>query len=231
MDIEHYEYVWTSILSEIHLKKLKQIVIEFHGLDNLDENKIKCFEKLNNTHYLIHAHRNNHEYVINNYIPNVIELTFINKNEFSFIPPLNTMPLPFPELDFPNAIDKIDIDLNIAPFVFKNNSYSSIINKGIIHHLGELNETHLIIQSDGNLVFYNEYRHPIWSSNSIKDLGYYQLRMQQDGNLVIYNYENKPIWASNTCNIGINPYELILDKQNKKCYIQDANKNITFSIP
>ena len=121
MDIEGGEYQWLLYITEEQLNKIKQIVIEFHGITNDSFNcnyndKIKCLEKLNNTHYLIHAHGNNNSFV-NNGIPHVIELTYINKNYFTSIPKLNTQSLPISGLDFPNMLCANDINLNFYPFV------------------------------------------------------------------------------------------------------------------
>jgi len=121
MDIEGGEYPWLLSISEEQLNKFTQITIEFHGINddtwgcNYGDKK-KCFEKLANTHYLIHAHGNNYSAVTNN-IPDVIELTYVNKNYFTSIPPLNTKPLPYPNLDFPNHPYAQDYNLNFYPFV------------------------------------------------------------------------------------------------------------------
>jgi len=121
MDIESGEYPWLFSLSEESLRKFKQIVIEFHGINdngwNCDlSDKIKCLEKLSNTHYIIHAHGNNWGPVLNN-IPDVIELTYINKKYFDSIPEPNTHQLPDPYIDFPNKLGHVDINLNFPPFV------------------------------------------------------------------------------------------------------------------
>jgi uncharacterized Rossmann fold enzyme len=39
---------------------------------------MKCVRKLSKTHYIVHAHGNNNSHVHNN-IPDVIELTYVNK--------------------------------------------------------------------------------------------------------------------------------------------------------
>ena len=121
MDIEGGEYPWLLSINEEQLNKFKQITIEFHGINDDTwgcsyNDKIKCFEKMSNTHYLIHAHGNNHAGITNN-IPNVIELTYVNKNYFAYIPPLNARPLPEPNLDFPNHPYTQDLNLNFYPFV------------------------------------------------------------------------------------------------------------------
>jgi hypothetical protein len=121
MDIEGCEYPWLLSLKDEQLNKFKQIVIEFHGITNDGwgtnyKDKVKCLEKLSNTHYIIHAHGNNYAPVVKN-IPDVIELTYVNKNYFNTVPPLNIDSLPIPNLDFPNNPQKQDINLNFYPFV------------------------------------------------------------------------------------------------------------------
>ena len=94
--------------------------MEFHGITNdgwgrCYNDKIKCLQKLANTHYIVHAHGNNYGPVVNN-IPDVIELTYINKNYFNLLPELNTQSLPIMNLDFSNN-NSPDINLNCYPFV------------------------------------------------------------------------------------------------------------------
>jgi hypothetical protein len=121
IDIEGGEYPWLLEIDETQLNKFKQIIIEFHGITdngwncNYDD-KIKCLEKLSKTHYIVHAHGNNFGPICNN-IPDVIELTYVNKNYFDSVPDLNTEHLPVPNLDFPNWIVRRDINLNFYPFV------------------------------------------------------------------------------------------------------------------
>jgi hypothetical protein len=122
MDIEGHEYKWLLSLNETQLKKFKQIAIEFHkinddGMDVLHSDKIACFEKLNNTHYIIHIHGNNYANRTNN-IPDVVEITYIRKDLFqNNIPEFNKQPLPIDKLDYPNNIKKEDYNLKFPPFV------------------------------------------------------------------------------------------------------------------
>ena len=123
MDIEGGEYPWIKSLNQEDLSKFKQIVIEFHGITNDGwgcsyNDKVECLNKLSNTHYLVHAHGNNHSHVSNN-IPDVIELTYVNKNYFFSVPSFNTTPLPISNLDFSNRDYSTDINLNFYPFVHK----------------------------------------------------------------------------------------------------------------
>lgn len=120
MDIEGGEYQWLLQMNEIQLNKFKQIVIEFHGISN-DEwgcsynDKVKCLQKLSSTHYIVHAHGNNYGFTKNN-IPDVIELTYVNKNYFDSVPEFNKEALPIKNLDFPNNSYAGDINLNFYPF-------------------------------------------------------------------------------------------------------------------
>lgn len=124
MDIEGGEYPWLLNINESQLSKFKQIVIEFHGITNdgwncVYNDKVKCLEKLSKTHYIVHAHGNNNGPIVNN-IPDVIELTYINKKYFTSVPEINSTPLPIINLDFANKKHYQDIDLNFYPFVKKS---------------------------------------------------------------------------------------------------------------
>jgi len=57
MDIEGHEIEWLESVSEKQLNNISQIAIEFHNPYSSKEDNI--FNKLNKTHYLIHAHGNN----------------------------------------------------------------------------------------------------------------------------------------------------------------------------
>ena len=123
IDIEGGEYPWLLDIDEARLDKFKQIVIEFHGITNDGwgcnySDKVKCLEKIAKTHYVVHAHGNNHGPVVNK-IPDVIELTYVNKKYFTEPPKLNTRPLPIANLDFSNIGGPYDINLNFYPFVNK----------------------------------------------------------------------------------------------------------------
>jgi hypothetical protein len=122
MDIEGGEYPWLLSLDEKKLSKFKQIVIEFHGITNdgwgwSNFDKSTCLEKLTQTHYIIHAHGNNYSFSVNG-IPDVIELTFINKKYFNSIPELNKQNLPIENIDFKNNGNNDELNLNHYPFKF-----------------------------------------------------------------------------------------------------------------
>lgn len=121
MDIEGSEYPWLKSLSEVRLNKFKQIIIEFHGINDDSWNtelpdKIACLKKISNTHYPVHIHGNNYSPLTEN-IPDTVEITYIRKNELNFYPELNKELLPIKGLDFPNNPNKKDYDLNFPPFV------------------------------------------------------------------------------------------------------------------
>ena len=117
MDIEAGEYPWFNYINNNKLNKFKQIVIELHWLDNptfIDKCKI-LLEKLNNTHYLVHIHGNNHNIVYKG-IPVVLEATYLHKSLFNGYPTLNYTKLPIANLDFPCGSNNPDIELNYPPF-------------------------------------------------------------------------------------------------------------------
>jgi len=58
----------------------------------------------------------------------------------------------------------------------------------------------LIFQSDGNLVVYNEFGQPLWSTNTRFEGK--QLTFQGDGNLVMADGFNRAVWTSNTSGTG-----------------------------
>lgn len=128
MDIEGAEVPWLLSIEESQLKKFKQIAIEFHGIlndgwGNKYEDKIKCLKKLSETHYLVHAHGNNFFGTLPNKnipIPELIELTYVNKDYFQSEPKLNTTPLPIQNLDYPCYSMRPDLNLNFYPFVSKS---------------------------------------------------------------------------------------------------------------
>lgn len=125
MDIEGGEYPWLMRMTADDLRKIKQLVIEFHGITGTGwgssfDDKWACIKKLSETHYIVHAHGNNYSHVLSN-IPDVIELTCIEKSYFSEgAPALNHSPLPIIGLDFANCGGRRDIDLNVYPFVSKD---------------------------------------------------------------------------------------------------------------
>ncbi len=58
----------------------------------------------------------------------------------------------------------------------------------------------LILQSDGNVVLYNQHSQAIWATNTGSLIQPRDFIMQTDGNLVLYDTSGSPKWASNTWN-------------------------------
>ena len=130
MDIEGGEWEWFSCLKIEDLSKIAQLVIELHGITDsswhygltfdkfgCDKNlKVEYLRKLNKTHYLVHAHGNNADKINICGIPNVIELTYVNKKYFNKKPDLNRIPLPIKSLDYSNDRLRPDYSLNFYPF-------------------------------------------------------------------------------------------------------------------
>jgi hypothetical protein len=130
MDIETFEYRWIESLTQAHMSKIKQLVIEFHfpftpyPFTHLDINipvirKLDVLKKIAQTHRLIHFHANNccgTTHVNNTIVPNVFECTYI-RNDAHKLCGLNTDSIPGP-LDKANVKGKNDIHLNWPPFVF-----------------------------------------------------------------------------------------------------------------
>ncbi len=131
MDIETWEYDWLQVITQNELKKIKQIVIEFHfpftDSKHIFEhfsyyinisNRIECLKKLADTHYLIHLHGNNccGTTSINNIkLPNVFECTYVRKDLCDYVSD-NNISIPDPVLDKPNIINTPDIYLSGYPF-------------------------------------------------------------------------------------------------------------------
>ncbi len=117
LDIEGHEFSWFLSQSNENMSKISQMVVEFH---NPFQSRYKdIFNKINETHYLIHFHPNNAcllNYCNNTIIPVVFECTYLNKKYFSQTPLLNSDNLPCP-IDMPNHIDYPILNIDYKPFV------------------------------------------------------------------------------------------------------------------
>jgi len=56
----------------------------------------------------------------------------------------------------------------------------------------------LMMQTDGNVVLYNQQSQPLWATNTGGLITPRDFAMQTDGNLVLYDTNGVPMWASNT---------------------------------
>jgi hypothetical protein len=121
MDIEGAELPWLKCLSEEHMQKFAQIVMEFHFPFSEEDKYI--FKTINKTHVLFHFHGNNcpagvvtHKGVV---IPNVFECTYVNKKYVNIENlELNCENIPG-HLDRPNCGGS-DIYINYPPFVHES---------------------------------------------------------------------------------------------------------------
>jgi hypothetical protein len=133
MDIESHEYEWINILKPDHLRRIKQIVIEFHfpftskykdffvyfGSPVLPvSDKVNILKKMTQQHILVHLHANNfnstsdYDFIK---VPDVFECTYVRKDSVKVLG-MNDIPIPHPILDFPNNVNKEDIFLHGFPF-------------------------------------------------------------------------------------------------------------------
>lgn len=90
MDVEGAEWNVFSKINPNILKCFDQIVLEMHGLWNLSmrEKILETFRRLNRFHQLVHIHGSNGSFVIESgsrNIPNIIEMTYINRKGRKFI--------------------------------------------------------------------------------------------------------------------------------------------------
>jgi len=108
IDIEGDEF---KILGDIinNQKKIDHLIIEFHNVYN-NLKKIKKFIIKIKSLKLIHIHGNNFDKVING-VPNVLEMTFVNKLNYKKNKSKKNLTYPIKNLDFPNHKSKKDINL------------------------------------------------------------------------------------------------------------------------
>jgi hypothetical protein len=89
VDIEGAEWEILSELTTSDLVKFRQIILEFHGLNNfLDlEEKLSALKKLARTHSPIVVHANNqgsHRFISGMFLPDVLEVTWARTNSYTF---------------------------------------------------------------------------------------------------------------------------------------------------
>lgn len=120
MDIEGGEYDWLLALTDSEMKKIRQIVIEFHDPFSSPQ-RIECLKKLANTHWLVHFHANTcpgndtYKQFEGATVPSVFECTYINKN-LADVLPRSIHSIPHPTLDRQNCHFENDIVLRGFPY-------------------------------------------------------------------------------------------------------------------
>ncbi len=158
MDIEGGEYPWLLAVNVETLHKFKQIVIECHGINDDSwgcrlSDKMNCLKKLNTTHYLVHAHGNNNSHVTDK-IPDVIELTYVNKKCFSSTPAKNNKAFPIDKLDYPNNLNYKDHDLNFYPFI---SDLGAVIQPDLFIPILQMTDSEVVSKVWSNLGAANPY--------------------------------------------------------------------------
>ena len=147
MDIEGHEWKWLTYTP--YLKNIKQMVIEFHGVWDAkwcgNTNSLppgftdECFEKLSETHAIVHVHGNTVGGSVNG-LPNVLELTYIRRDKHNL--EKNTCSFPIEGLDFPNGPGTSNFSMSAHPFPWtltlnskERKVYSQFGQDGIIQEI------------------------------------------------------------------------------------------------
>ena len=119
MDIEGAEYGLFNSFTNDQLKKIRQLVIEFHHPSQTYHWDV--LYRLSQTHYLIHYHVNNNNHIMynmnNQTIPGVFECTYVRK-DLLHNPALNKEVFPT-KLDTRNRVHKLDYLVDCPPWVHK----------------------------------------------------------------------------------------------------------------
>ena len=121
IDIEGFEWDSLSVLSTRVLGQFRQILCELHGLRMVDLESFRTratalFNKLRATHHCIHVHGNNFggmAIVAGTPIADVLELTYVRKSDYVFMPSDEVFPT---ELDGPNNTNLPDLFLGTFQF-------------------------------------------------------------------------------------------------------------------
>jgi hypothetical protein len=92
IDIEGDEWEVLLSTSDQSLQMFSQLICEFHWFDKINEERffermIQVFRKLNKVFEVVHVHANNYAPLLvvgNHLFPTVIEITFANRQKFTF---------------------------------------------------------------------------------------------------------------------------------------------------
>ncbi len=108
IDIEGDEY---KILEEVNKNNeaISILIIEFHNIEIKKNDFISIISMLNKHFEIVHLHGNNHDKVLSDGFPNVIEITFLNKKNKVFSE-TSSKSFPLKHLDFPNNPHLPDIE-------------------------------------------------------------------------------------------------------------------------
>lgn len=97
MNVEGAEWGVLETVSEETLNHFSQIVIEFHDMTHepLDQGKLRSLQKIGACWQLVHVHGNNCMHSIMSHgivLPDVMECTFVRKDEHTFAPHKGWLP-------------------------------------------------------------------------------------------------------------------------------------------
>lgn len=113
MDVEGAEWDFFDTVSPYILNLFEQMTFELHGLTNTKNRKriISALEKVNKTHQAIWVHANNAgnaEQAGDIVMPDLLEITYANRNNYTFLSTEYHCPL---DIDQPNLKNRSDIEL------------------------------------------------------------------------------------------------------------------------
>lgn len=101
VDVEGAEWGFIDSMDMRHFSEnIHTFALEIHFYNKPSFIPVTVFDKIFESHYLVHIHANNHSYTYDDGVPHVIELTFINKSVSGFIG-IDNGTFPTPGLDFP----------------------------------------------------------------------------------------------------------------------------------
>lgn len=113
MDIEGSEYrVMDDLIN--YADRFVGMGIEFHELDILRRNFWELHEIISKYFAVAHIHVNNVAGLGPDDFPNILEITYINRNLFKQEPRASSKLYPLEELDMPNSIDREDYLLSFV---------------------------------------------------------------------------------------------------------------------
>lgn len=121
IDIEGHEWDALAVLDSKVLGQFRQIIVEFHGLQLLEmpafrQRAFRLFAALRDLFEVIHVHGNNFSgvrIVDGLPVPDCIEISYVRKDLYSFIPSAEVFPGP---LDAANDASRPDLDLGTFRF-------------------------------------------------------------------------------------------------------------------